>query len=226
MCLICRYNQKQDIDRALLSGATPASLHKKYSFSIPALQRHQKHLVEKVHRAQQRLRDHLRQNCLFKLNRVLEIAMHTARLASGAGDARTALQATREVTRIIALMTKLDFELDPEMVYCLLGSHGWVGYHGILPTESEAIPKIRASMGWDLFAPCPQPDPALDSPPDPQSPELDPFSTSAPETPASQVHTPVPPAVGPPAVDRKLKTTKGRASEKAARQQREISAKK
>lgn len=178
MCTICRYNQVQDIDRALLAGVTLSSLNQKYGFSLSVLQRHKKHLFEKVGRAQTRLRDHLRQNCLFKLNLVLEIAMHTARAATGDSNATIALQATRELTRIIDLMTKQDFELDPEMVYCLLHSHEWVGYHGLLPTDSEVIPKIRQTMAENLATPCPMPessqgqDPAPNSTPKPKNSEL------------------------------------------------------
>ena len=84
--------------------------------------------------------------------------MHTARAATGEGNAKIALQATREVTRIINLLTKQDFELDPEMVYCLLRSHEWVGYHGLLPADSEVIPKTRQTMAENLFTPCPEPD--------------------------------------------------------------------
>ncbi len=167
MCTICQYNQTQDVDRALLAGATLASLKEKYGFSIAVLHRHQKHLSEKIRQAQTRLRDHLGQHCLFKLNRVLEMAMHTARTATGEGNSKIALQGTREVTRIITLMTKLDFELDPEMVYCLLGSHEWVGYHGLLPTDSEVIPKIRQTMAENLFTPCPELAANQDQDPDP-----------------------------------------------------------
>ena len=182
MCTICRDNQVQDIDRALLAGATLSSLNQKYGFSLSVLQRHKKHLFEKVGRAQTRLRDHLRQNCLFKLNLVLEIAMHTARAATGEDNARIALQATREVTLIINCMTKQDFELDPEMVYCLLHSHAWVGHHGLLPTDSQVIPKIRQTMAENLATPCPEPVPNLDLAQVPTSPlgtrnsELETFS--------------------------------------------------
>jgi hypothetical protein len=197
MCIICRDNQVQDVDRNLLAGATLSSLNQKYGFSLSVLQRHKKHLFEKVGRAQTRLRDHLRQSCLFKLNRVLEIAMHTARAVTGEGNVKTAIQGAREVTRIIDLMTKQDFELDPEMVYCLLHSPAWVGYHGLLPTDSEVIPKIRQTMAENLATPCPEPESSQDRDPRPTS-------TRGPKH--SELATPLPRDATPKTVYRKRPT--------------------
>jgi hypothetical protein len=49
----------------------------------------------------------LHQECLNKLQHVLDLAMQTAETASAQGNHKLVLQAAREVTRIITLMTKL-----------------------------------------------------------------------------------------------------------------------
>jgi hypothetical protein len=50
----------------------------------------------------------LNQYCLANLHKILDLAMHTAETASAEGNHKIVLQAVREVTRIITLMTKLD----------------------------------------------------------------------------------------------------------------------
>jgi hypothetical protein len=49
----------------------------------------------------------LHQECLDKLQQILDLAMHTAAAASAEGNHKIVLQAAREVTRIITLMTKM-----------------------------------------------------------------------------------------------------------------------
>jgi hypothetical protein len=49
----------------------------------------------------------LHQDCLSKLQQILDLAMQTAEAASAEGNHKIVLQAVREVTRIITLMTKL-----------------------------------------------------------------------------------------------------------------------
>ena len=78
MCIVCRYNQVKDIDRALLTGVTPASLSKIYGFSASALQRHQEHLMQKMAHTQNRFQDSLRQGVYCKLNIVMEMVHQVA----------------------------------------------------------------------------------------------------------------------------------------------------
>jgi hypothetical protein len=54
------------------------------------------------------------QECLGKLQQILDLAMQTAEAASTEGNHKIVLQAAREVTRIITLMTKLNLGSEPE----------------------------------------------------------------------------------------------------------------
>ena len=56
----------------------------------------------------------LNQECLSKLQKILDLAMQTAEAASTEGNHKIVLQAVREVTRIITLMTKLAGAPAPE----------------------------------------------------------------------------------------------------------------
>jgi hypothetical protein len=49
----------------------------------------------------------LEQYCLDNLQKMLDLAMHTAEAASAAGNHKVVLQAVREVTRMVTLITKL-----------------------------------------------------------------------------------------------------------------------
>jgi hypothetical protein len=122
MCTICNYNQKQDVDRALLAGATPTSLNKKYRFSIPDLQHHQKHLRQRMAQAEKRFHDGLRQGLFIKLTIVMEMVLSVVRGAKAGEDFKLFFQASREFTRIVYLMHKMDVHLEPEFIYCLLAS--------------------------------------------------------------------------------------------------------
>jgi hypothetical protein len=50
----------------------------------------------------------LQEYCLGKLQKVLDLAMQTAEAASADGNHKVTLQAVREVTRIVTLMTKIE----------------------------------------------------------------------------------------------------------------------
>jgi hypothetical protein len=54
------------------------------------------------------------QECLGKLQQLLDLAMHTAAAASTEGNHKIVLQAVREATRIITLMTKMTAAPSPE----------------------------------------------------------------------------------------------------------------
>jgi hypothetical protein len=58
----------------------------------------------------------LDQYCLDKLQRMLDLAMRTAEAASAEGNHKIVLQAVREVTRIVTLITKLGNPSAPKAV--------------------------------------------------------------------------------------------------------------
>ncbi len=180
MCTVCKYNQIKDIDRALLTGATLTSLSQKYGFSTSALQRHQDHLMKKMAQAQLGFHDGLRQGLFCKLNLVMEMVLGVVRGAKAGEDFKLFLQASREVTRIISLMIKMDVQLGPEMIYCLMSSPQWDLQDSLLPNAFQTLSDTRQTLKVNLFASCPEPEPE----PDPVQARLSTPETqnSAPET--------------------------------------------
>ena len=157
-CRICQYNQVRDIDRLLLAGVTPAALSQKYSFSLAELQRHQEHLQQKMALASSRFHATLQQGLFLKLNIVMEMVLGVVRGARAGEDFKLFLQASREFTRIIALMPKMAVPLDPELQYCLMSSAQWDLQDNLLPDAFQALASARQTMKVNLFAPCPESD--------------------------------------------------------------------
>ena len=159
MCIVCKHNQIKDIDRALLTGASLISLSKKYGFTTAHLDRHHQHLVHKMAQAQKRFHDGLRQGLFCKLNIVMEMVLGVVRGARAGEDFKLFLQASRELTRLISLMIKMDVHLEPEMIYCLMASPQWDLQDSLLPNSFQALSQTRQTLAVNLFAPCPDPAP-------------------------------------------------------------------
>ena len=161
MCIVCKHNQVKDIDRALLTGASLTSLSKKYGFSTSDLDRHHQHLVHKMAQAQKRFHDGLHQGLFCKLNIVMEMVLGVVRGAKAGEDFKLFLQASRELTRLISLMIKMDVHLEPEMIYCLMASPQWDLQDSLLPNSFQALSQTRQTLAVNLFAPCPDPAPRI-----------------------------------------------------------------
>jgi hypothetical protein len=159
MCIVCKHNQVKDLDRALLTGASLTSLSKKYGFSTSDLDRHHQHLVHKMAQAQKRFHDGLHQGLFCKLNIVMEMVLGVVRGARAGEDFKLFLQASRELTRLISLMIKMDVHLEPEMIYCLMASPQWDLQDSLLPNSFQALSQTRQTLAVNLFAPCPDPEP-------------------------------------------------------------------
>ena len=158
-CTVCQHNQIKDLDRALLTGATLTSLSRKYGFTTSALQRHQEHLMQKMAQAQREFHDSLRQGLFCKLNLVMEMVLGVVRGARAGEDFKLFLQASREFTRIISLMLKMDVPLGPEMIYCLMSSPQWDLQDNLLPNAFQTLSDTRQTLKVNLFAACPEPEP-------------------------------------------------------------------
>ena len=158
-CFVCKHNQVKDIDRALLSGVSLSHLSQTYGFSTQALLAHQEQLRQKMARADKRFHDGLRQGLFCKLNLVLEMVLGVVRGARAGEDFKLFLQASREVSRIVSLMLKMDVHLEPELIYCLMASPQWDLQDSLLPNSFQALAQTRQTLKVNLYAPCPEPAP-------------------------------------------------------------------
>lgn len=161
-CNVCKYNQVKDLDRGLLTGVSHQSLSKTYGFSTEAIQLHHKHLKQKMAQTEKRFHDYVHQGLFLKLNLVMEMVLHVVRGAKAGEDFKLFLQASREFTRIISLMHKMQVRLDPELIYCLMATPQWDLQDNLLPAAFEALDKTRQSLKLNLYAHCPEPEPEPD----------------------------------------------------------------
>jgi hypothetical protein len=159
-CIVCTYNQVKEVDRALLSDISPHALSKKYSFSASVPERHHQHLMQKMALTSERFHDHLHQVLFLKLNQVMEMVQGVVQGAKAGGDFKLMLQASREFTRLISLMHKMNVRLDPEFIYCLMATPQWdLQEAGLLPAAFQALAKTRQTLKLNLYAHCPEPEP-------------------------------------------------------------------
>ncbi len=164
-CTICNHPQRQKIDQALVAGSvTLAALSQEYGLSTSALHRHKAHLQAKVNRAKDQLQDNLRQGCVFWLSQALEMAMQTAQAAQAEGNSKLVLQAIAQGTRLIGIILKQDFQLDPKVVYEILASSQWATQSSLLPHDPKLMSMSRQALAGALSSPCPETAAASPSP--------------------------------------------------------------
>ena len=137
--------------------------------------------------AEKRFHAGLHQGLLCKLNIVFELLLGVVRSSQAGRDFKLFLQATREVSRIINLMLKMDVRLDPEMIYCLVASPQWDLQDSLLPDAFTSLVQTRETLKTNLFAPCPDPEP-----------ESEPVSAVPLETREPKLDTPTPQPAAPP----------------------------
>ena len=78
------------------------------------------------------------------------------------------LQALGHGTRIITLILKQDFQLDPKVVFGILASDQWATQTGLLPHDPQIMALSRQSLTGTLTAPCPENEPDSSSPISPE----------------------------------------------------------
>ena len=158
-CTVCSHPQCHDIDLALLAGsATLDALQARYGPSRSAIQRHKKHLVDKVDRAEARIDQNLRLTYLFQLNAYQEAAAATVAAARAAGNARLTIQAANSGARILTAMARLETKLGRETTYRLLAAPEWVKSGCLLPEDPNLLTGPRRSLAQGLFSACPDGD--------------------------------------------------------------------
>ena len=182
-CTVCQHNQIQDIDRALLTGATLASLSHLYGFSVSALQRHKQHLLEKMARAKTRFT----RFCTWAT--ILSSIPSWKWPCRSSGSPAPSEDATPGQPGIHLPHQphhQMEVQLEPELIYCLMASPQWDLQDNLLPNAFQALSDTRQTLKVNLFAPCPEPEPEPD--PVPAQPPTTETQNSQPETPDQIFH--------------------------------------
>ncbi len=111
-CTVCSHARRPEVDAALLAGEPYRSIAQRFAASPDAVLRHKAHVAPALAEAKRAERVACADSLLGKVAELEADARRLGRTAEKAGDARTALAAVRELTRIVELLGRLRGELD------------------------------------------------------------------------------------------------------------------
>jgi hypothetical protein len=116
-CTVCRHPARNQIDQALLQGARFRDLARRTGTDKSALLRHRdRHLPSLLVKAQEAAVIASADSLAAKLLAIEAEARRLGEKAEEAGDLRGALQAVRELTRLVELAARVSGELRSERV--------------------------------------------------------------------------------------------------------------
>jgi hypothetical protein len=151
-CTICDRDDRHAIDQALVQGEAFRNVSERCSVSTAAIFRHyhahipqhlrQAHAVQEVSQAD---------TLLAKVVTLEADAKRLQGLAEDAGDFKTALQAIRELVRIIELQARLIGELDDSPTVNVLVLPEWQALRGVLFQALAPYPDARAAVATALL---------------------------------------------------------------------------
>ena len=146
-CTVCVHPSRDAIDQALVSGETLRDIALRCSVSTHALFRHHRNHVPKHLSHARTAREGSRADALFAKVVALETdAKRLQGLAEDAGDLKTALQAVRELVRIVELQAKLIGELDDSPTVNVLVLPEWAVLRARILHTLLAFPDARAAL--------------------------------------------------------------------------------
>jgi len=156
MCIVCRHNQTKDIDRALLAGATLSSS----AGSTASTPRPCNAIRSTCPEKWPRPKNASTTACTRVCSANLILSWNWSSVSSGrqgGEDFKLFLQASREVTRLISLMHKMQVHLEPELIYCLMPLPVDL-QDSLLPMPSRPCPP-PPDPGRQPLRSCPEPEP-------------------------------------------------------------------
>jgi hypothetical protein len=146
-CTVCVHPSRDAIDQALVSGETLRDIAQRCALSTHALFRHHRNHVPKSLSYAQAVHDVSRADALFTKVAALETdAKRLQGLAEDAGDIKTALQAVRELVRIIELQARLIGELDDSPTVNVLVLPEWTALRARILHSLLPFPDARAAL--------------------------------------------------------------------------------
>jgi len=108
-CSICTHPKREEIDAALVGGASFRNIAKRFGTSTAALHRHQKHVAGQLAQAQEVEAEQVRAQGLTLLERLTSLEVEARAILEGAkadGDRITALKALEALRRTMETVAK------------------------------------------------------------------------------------------------------------------------
>ena len=146
-CTVCAHPKREEIDRALVGGASNRSVASLYDASEAAVRRHKaNHLPAKLVMAQAVEEVAEADALLGQVKGLQGRAYALLDKAEEAGELRTALSAIREARGNLELLAKLLGELDERPVVNLNVSPEWLELRTVIVTALEPHPEALGAV--------------------------------------------------------------------------------
>jgi hypothetical protein len=151
-CTICDRDDRHVIDQALVQGEAFRNVTERCSVSTAAIFRHyHAHIPQHLRQAHAAQEVSQANSLLAKVVALEADAKRLQGLAEDTGDLKTALQAIRELVRIIALQARLIGELDDSPTVNVLVLPEWQALRGALFQALAPYPDARAAVATALL---------------------------------------------------------------------------
>jgi hypothetical protein len=151
-CTICDRDDRHVIDQALVQGEAFRNVSQRCSVSTAAIFRHyHAHIPQRLRQADTAQEVSQANTLLAKVVALEADAKRLQGLAEDAGDFKTALQAIRELVRIIELQARPIGELDDSPTVNVLVLPEWQALRGALFQALAPYPDARAAVATALL---------------------------------------------------------------------------
>ncbi len=146
-CTVCVHPRREEIDRALVAGASNRSVASLYDVSEAAVRRHKaNHLPARMVMAEKATEAAEADNLLDQAGDLQRRALAILDRAEEAGELRTALSAIREARGNLELLAKLLGELDERPVVNLTVSPQWLELRAVIVGALEPHPDALSAV--------------------------------------------------------------------------------
>ncbi len=148
-CSLCDHADRTGVDRALVAGNSLRNIAERFGTSPATLHRHKTHLGAAMAKAEETravvevAHGH---SARTELEALRTKATHLGNLAEGGKDYRTALQAVRELTRLVELQERLALEARQGSAVDIINHPTWWRLRGVLLTALGPYPEALAAV--------------------------------------------------------------------------------
>jgi len=149
-CTVCEHEKVEEINKALVEGASIRFIAKQFSISHQALQRHKRHILTTLTKAQEAQEVAKADNLLAQVAGLRDKALSILATAEQAGDLRTALQGIKEARGCLELLAKLQGELQERTTVNVLINPQWLSLRTVILQALEPYPAARQALAQAL----------------------------------------------------------------------------
>jgi transposase-like protein len=146
-CSICDHQDRQDIDKQLVSGESIAGIARHFAVSEDALRRHSiNHIPQALAQAKKASDAARAGDLLQQVINLRERAVSILSRAEESGDLRTALAGIREAKGCIELLAKIDGQLNEKPQLNITISPQWIELRTLIISALEPYPLARQAV--------------------------------------------------------------------------------